>query len=142
MPPSAGACQTIDAALNPDCGRAGERSSTITAIGWRAATAGVTRRPVSGSATRTGPVLGVGVGAVEGGAEATIDELDSVDGAGVTSGAADGGVLPSAATRPEPAGVPWGPATSAANIPRPIPPTMARIPRTNTAPRVIGLPSN
>src|SRR4051812_35587150 len=105
MPPSAGACQTIDAALNPDCGRAGERSSTMTAIGWRAATAGVTRRPVSGSATRTAPALGVGVGAAEGGADGPIGELASVEGAGLTSGAADGGVLPRPATRPEPAGV-------------------------------------
>src|SRR5438552_18437924 len=103
MPPSAGACQTIDAALNPDCGRAGERSWSITAIGWRAAAVGVTRRPVSGSATRTGPALGVGVGV--GGADGTIDELASVDGAGLTSGAADGGVLPRPATSPELVGV-------------------------------------
>src|SRR5258707_1103372 len=66
MPPSAGACQTIDAALNPDCGRAGDRSSIITAIGWRAAAAGLTRRPVSGSGTRTGVGFGSGVGAKDG----------------------------------------------------------------------------
>src|SRR6476619_5702845 len=62
MPPSAGACQTTDAALNPDCGRAGPRSSIITAIGWRAATAGGTRTPVSGAGTRTGVGTGVGAG--------------------------------------------------------------------------------
>src|SRR5437879_11177975 len=65
MPPSAGACQTTDAALNPDCGRAGDRSSIITAIGWRRATCGVTSRPVSGSRTRATDGVGVRVGARE-----------------------------------------------------------------------------
>src|SRR6476469_6127580 len=66
MPPSAGACHTIEAALNPDCGRAGPRSSIITALGRRFAAASVTIRPVSGSATRTGVGSGVGVGSVVG----------------------------------------------------------------------------
>jgi len=62
MPPSAGACHTTDAELRPDCGRAARRSSIITAIGCRAATAAVTIRPVKGAATRTGVGIGVGVG--------------------------------------------------------------------------------
>src|SRR5512146_2184898 len=62
IPPSAGACQTTDAALNPDCGRASRRSSIMTAIGRRAATSGGTNRPVSGAGTRTGVGLGLGVG--------------------------------------------------------------------------------
>ena len=62
MPPSAGACQTTDAEARPDCGRAGRRSSIMTAIGWRAAIASVTMRPVSGAGTRTGVGSGVGVG--------------------------------------------------------------------------------
>ena len=62
MPPSAGACQTTDADDSPDCGRAALRSSIITAIGCWAATAGVTRRPVSGAGTRTGVGSGVAVG--------------------------------------------------------------------------------
>jgi hypothetical protein len=62
MPPSAGACQTTDAALNPDCGRAARRSSIMTAIGRRAATSGGTNRPVKGAGMRTGVGLGVGVG--------------------------------------------------------------------------------
>src|SRR5450759_1145944 len=63
MPPSAGACQTTDAWLNPDCGRASAWSSTITAIGCRAASAGATRRPVSGATARMGVGTGVGTGA-------------------------------------------------------------------------------
>src|SRR5450759_3183995 len=62
MPPSAGACQTMEAALKPDCGRASAWSSTMTAIGWRAASAGVTIRPVSGAGTRTGGGLGATLG--------------------------------------------------------------------------------
>src|SRR5262245_9644209 len=62
MPPSAGACQTTDAALNPDWGRAGPRSSTMTATGWRAATSGGTRTPVGGARTGCGVGTGVGVG--------------------------------------------------------------------------------
>src|SRR4051812_16340874 len=62
MPPSAGACQTTDAALKPDCGRALIWSSIITAIGWRLAISGATRRPVNGAWTRTGVGTGVGVG--------------------------------------------------------------------------------
>src|SRR6185312_15081533 len=62
MPPSAGACQTTDADDRPDCGRAAPRSSIITAIGCRFATAGETGRPVSGAGTVTGVGTGVGVG--------------------------------------------------------------------------------
>src|SRR5919107_3249020 len=104
MPPSAGACQTTEAALNPDCGRAGPRSSTITAIGWRSATAAVTRRPVSGAGTRTGVGDGVGVGtgvAVGLGAGAE----GAAVGVASAAGAADGGVVPSAAISPDPAAV-------------------------------------
>src|SRR5882762_8862277 len=62
MPPSAGACQTIDALLKPDCGRASAWSSTITAIGCSAARSGLTRTPSSGAATSVGLGTGVGVG--------------------------------------------------------------------------------
>src|ERR1700704_3951641 len=62
MPPSAGACQTTDALLNPDWGRASPWSSTMTAIGCWAACAGVTRTPSRGAATRVGVGRGVGVG--------------------------------------------------------------------------------
>src|SRR3954453_17753731 len=62
MPPSAGACQTTEAALKPDWGRASNWSSIMTATGWRLATSGVTSRPVSGAATSAGGGMGVGVG--------------------------------------------------------------------------------
>src|SRR5437899_1501175 len=62
MPPSAGACHTTDAAEKPDCGRAGPRSSIITAIGWRRASAALTGRPSSGPGTSAGPGVGVGLG--------------------------------------------------------------------------------
>src|SRR5487761_2262480 len=65
--PSADACQTTEAALNPDCGRASAWSSTMTAIGCRAASAGVTRSPLSGAGTSTG--VGIGVAAAAGGGE-------------------------------------------------------------------------
>src|SRR5689334_24961480 len=104
MPPSAGACHTTDAALNPDCGRAGPRSSTMTAIGWRRATAGVTSRPVSGAGTRTG--VGVGVGVGTGVAVGVGDAVaGAVVGVGPVVGAADGGVVPRAAISPDPAAV-------------------------------------
>src|SRR5438034_10169029 len=82
MPPSAGACQTTDAELKPDCGRAGPRSSIITAIGRWAAIAGGTMRPSSGAGTRTGVGAGVGLGAGVGRAVATT----GWDGAGVAAG--------------------------------------------------------
>src|SRR3982750_502557 len=74
MPPSAGACQTTDADVKPDCGRAALRSSIITAIGRWAAALGETRTPSSGAGTRTGVGRGGGVGTgvgdgVAGGAE-------------------------------------------------------------------------
>src|SRR5258706_7483038 len=101
IPPSAGACHTTDAELKPDCGRAGDKSSTITAIGCWAAAFGVTRTPSSGAGTRFGVGTGVGDGvALDEGAE-----LASGVALGVSLGAAggDGGTndgLPLAATWP------------------------------------------
>src|SRR5580765_2466532 len=140
MPPSAGACQTTDAALKPDCGRASNWSSIMTAIGWRAAAAGETRRPVSGAGTSLGAGVGVGSGGYDGGGETDgpTEGLASGDGLGPTTGPLDGGVLPSPATSPEPAGgVAPGDDASAANIPRPRPPRIARIPSARTAARFI-----
>ena len=68
MPPSAGACHTIEALLKPDWGRAADRSSIITAIGWRSAASGLTSRPVSAAGTRRGVAIGVGGGSVGGAA--------------------------------------------------------------------------
>jgi hypothetical protein len=65
MPPSAGACQTIEAAEKPDCGRAGPRSSIITAIGWRCASAALTGSPSSGPGTSEGPGDALGIGLAE-----------------------------------------------------------------------------
>ena len=56
----------IEAEARPDWGRAAARSSIITAIGWRAAAAGVTSSPVSGAAAITGPRLADGEGEGEG----------------------------------------------------------------------------
>jgi hypothetical protein len=137
MPPSAGACQTIDAALNPDCGRAGPRSSTMTAIGWRRAAAGVTSWPVSGAGTSTGDGLGVGVGSGVGDGEALAET--GTDGDADGDGAGDGGDEPSPATRPEPAGEDDGPpgrAAFAASIPSPSPPRMASTARAGTTTRL------
>src|SRR5512134_1312855 len=78
MPPSAGACQTMDASVKPLCGRASQWSSTITAITWRCATPSVTGSPVSGAGTTLGVGLGVGVGS------------GVADGVGVGPGVADG----------------------------------------------------
>src|SRR6185295_2809813 len=83
MPPSAGACQTTEAALKPDCGRASGWSSIMMAIARRFATFGGTRRPVSGAATGTGVGLGVGVGT---GVGAGV-RVGSGVGAGVDAGA-------------------------------------------------------
>src|SRR4051794_595420 len=69
MPPSAGACQTIEALLKPDCGRAGDRSSIMTAITCRAAASGVTSSPVSGAGTRLGGAGVDGGGSVGGTAD-------------------------------------------------------------------------
>src|SRR4051812_46701500 len=77
MPPSAGACQTTDADVKPDCGRAALRSSIITAIGRRTAISGGTRTPSSGAGTSTGVGSGVGVGAALGGGVADGD-VDAV----------------------------------------------------------------
>src|SRR5215207_11035153 len=69
-PPSAGACQTMDALLKPNCGRAWESSSTITAMGrWRAAS-GLIGSPVRGASTVSGAGSGVAGAAVRGGAVA------------------------------------------------------------------------
>src|SRR5260221_10725686 len=108
----------------------------MTAIGWRAAAAGLTRRPVSGAGTRVGVGLGVGVAATEGNGDpdGAMDELPIGDGVD----ALRGGVLPSPATRPEPgAGEAAGAEARAANIPRPRPPRIARIPTAITAVRFI-----
>ncbi len=72
MPPSAGACQTTDASVKPLWGRAFQWSSTITAIGWREARSGATRRPVSGATARAGVGDGVGDGVVPVGAGVTV----------------------------------------------------------------------
>src|SRR6185295_19695250 len=64
MPPSAGACHTTDAELKPDCSRAGERSSIITAITGSLARAGVVSSPSSGATALTG--VGSGDGDNEG----------------------------------------------------------------------------
>src|SRR5437773_1967915 len=82
MPPSAGACQTTDAWLKPDWGRAGERSSIMTAMTWRSATLRVTGIPVSGAGTRVGVGIGVGVGlGLDGGhGSAEGDQDDECDG--------------------------------------------------------------
>src|SRR3954453_1567922 len=94
MPPSAGACQTMLACDSPDCGRAAQRSSIITAITCRAAMAGLTGMPVRGAATRTGVGAGVGVGsgvAVGAGVGAALDGsavgslVDLLVGAGVAA---------------------------------------------------------
>src|SRR6186713_2753404 len=62
MPPSAGACHTIDADCSPDCGRAADRSSIITAIGWRCDAFSLIIRPVSAEGNSSGVGLGEGVG--------------------------------------------------------------------------------
>src|SRR5215203_1903315 len=83
MPPSAGACHTTSAKLKPDCGRAPNWSSTMTATTWRLATAGFTRRPVNGAGTRLGVGSGVGLGGAVG--------LGSTVGDDVSLGAGGGG---------------------------------------------------
>ncbi len=80
MPPSAGAWKTIEAELSPDCGRAGLRSSIITAIGWRTAAAGLTSSPVSADGTSTG--LGLGLGLGDGDGLGTIVGLGAFDAEG------------------------------------------------------------
>src|SRR5687768_8017071 len=98
MPPSAGACQTTDAALKPDCGRASTWSSIIAAIGWRAATSGATGTPVRGAGTSTGVGTGVGGGTV--GAGVGGDSLPLGSGAGDPLGSP--GELVAAAAPPGP----------------------------------------
>src|SRR6266496_2068826 len=97
MPPSAGACHTTDASLNPDCGRAADRSSIITAIGWSLALDGETSTPSSGAATSTGVATGVGLGEA-------LSDGDS-DGSSDVPGAVDGTI-----TIAEPDGLELGPA--------------------------------
>lgn len=124
MPPSAGACQTTDAALNPDCGRALEWSSIITAIARFAATAGVTGRPVSGAAT-----VGVGTGV---GRNVGVGE-------GVTCGVAGAGVGPPAIGGWLPLG--WafpGEVPVAARIPSVAPAPRARTTRIAASVRLTG----
>src|SRR5262245_24829859 len=98
MPPSAGACQTTDALLNPDCGRAGPRSSIITAMGWRAATAGGTRTPSSGAGTGVGVGTGVGDGVGVGWGVGVGGGVGVAVGAGVGAGVAATEGLPATAT--------------------------------------------
>src|SRR5215208_1279056 len=104
MPPSAGACHTIDAEPKPDCGRAGERSSIMTAIGCRRAASGVTSRPVNGAGTSFGDGVGVADGAGVGTTLAVASGEASGDAEGDADGSLDGGAEPSPATRPDPAG--------------------------------------
>lgn len=115
MPPSAGACQTWAAALNPDWGRAPFWSSIMIAIGRWSAAASVTMSPVNGAGTRTG--VGSGVG----------DGLG--DGTGVGVGACVGVPLGSTATSVAPglegAAVPTPPASDARIDPPPMPTTRA-----------------
>src|ERR1051325_9112470 len=91
MPPSAGACQTTSACDSPDCGRAGRRSSIITAIGCRRAMAASTSSPVSGAATLTG--VGTGVGPGDGEGERVGDTVGDAPTVGATVASADGGTL-------------------------------------------------
>src|SRR3954453_15814456 len=81
-PPSAGACHTTDALLKPDCGRARNWSSTITAITGRRARAALIGSPVRGAGTTAG------LGDAEGDALALGDALAVDDGLGC-----DGGVV-------------------------------------------------
>src|SRR6476660_5025505 len=90
MPPSAGACHTMDAAAKPDCGRAALRSSIMTAMGCRFATAGSTRRPVSGSGTVVGVGTGVGVGLADGDPDVSGLALDTSPRARLPPAATDG----------------------------------------------------
>src|SRR4051812_4222720 len=98
MPPSAGACQTTLAELSPDCGRASNWSSTMTATTCRLAAAGVTSRPGSGAGTRLGVGSGGGLGAIVGEADgvasadgdvSTDADGRSWDGVSVAGGSAD-----------------------------------------------------
>src|SRR5689334_8994920 len=114
MPPSAGACHTIEALLKPDCGRAGERSSTMTAMTWRSAWSCVTGRPVSGAGTMLGGGGVEGGGAVGGAAEAVGSTATRV-GEGSDGGADDGLGPAVAATAPPGKSVPIWDAT---RIPR------------------------
>src|SRR5512135_974646 len=66
MPPSAGACQTMPAELKPDWGRAGARSSIMTATTGLAASDGETSDPVRASTTSAGVGCGVGEGVASG----------------------------------------------------------------------------
>src|SRR4029079_10776826 len=82
MPPSAGACQTTEAALKPDCGRASGWASIMIAMARRAATFCGTSRPVSGAATGTGVGTGVAVGSGVGEGVGVGAAVDAGDAAG------------------------------------------------------------
>src|SRR5215213_8124458 len=103
MPPSAGACQTIEAALKPAWGRASAWSSTITAIARCRAASGVTRTPVRGAATRVDVGSGLGEGATGVGLGwpglATPDALAPAEVGGVAVPVASGDGLAGPATR-------------------------------------------
>src|SRR5688572_6918797 len=90
MPPSAGACHTTSAELRPDCGRAANWSSIITATTWRLATSGFTSRPVSGAGTRLGVGFGVGLGGAVGLGSAVGGGDSVAAGGAVGSGVGDG----------------------------------------------------
>ena len=109
MPPSAGACQTTAAALKPDCGRASNWSSIMTAIGCWAATFGDTSTPVSGAGTSTG--VGSGAGGVALGSGAVEGWTAVPVGAGCVPGAG----VPVAAAAPPGKSVPICAATTIAN---------------------------
>src|SRR5689334_14533071 len=130
MPPSAGACQTTLADVSPDCGRASNWSSTITAITCRFATSGVTRFPVSGAGTRLGVGWGVGSGGVVGLGDAvgsgTGDGEGEAVGSGVDVGAGDGEVLAIATGSGVASGLMIPPATTPRASPTPSVPTTTR----------------
>src|SRR5512143_3275764 len=128
MPPSAGACQTIDAALNPACGRASTWSSIITAIGCCRAADSETGSPVSGAGTRAG--VGTGVGGVVGGA-AEGDAKGCADGPGDSPGCWPGELVATAvmlgARTPAPQAT-MSPSATIANASTPITPRPMGLP--------------
>src|SRR6476661_8874830 len=128
MPPSAGACQTTEADDRPDCGRAAPRSSIITAIGCRLATAGETGRPVSGAGTVTGVGTGVGVGTAVGLAGAVGSAVAVAVDPGVSPAGVAVGTCAAADGRTEAAGLPRAVA--------PMPTTSAETTTTPTIPMV------
>jgi len=106
----------------------------MTAIGCRAAAAGLTSSPVSGAGTSVGPGVGVGRGGRLGVGVGLPDPAAPLD--GVAVGDSEGGVLPSAAMLPEPFGVEAdGAPMAAVSIPKAAPPSSARTASTANAAR-------